>query len=213
VRDADGWSRIPGFWSPRQTPDRSGAGTASLTALATSLPVWRRTGPPVGHPDDRPGPAPGPDFFYIAGHYAPIGDRLVWNPGFWAQVQPGWDWVPARWVRRPDGWEFRAGNWVRDLATATPPESGNSGFGTDRRAPPPGGGTPRDPIAGAEEAEPPLDPAIVAPVGPPLVVVRPRGMRYYVIRPPGAYPYGPGGVVVPGAVPPFVRRILDQVLP
>jgi hypothetical protein len=34
-----------------------------------------------------------------------------------------------------------------------------------------------------------------------------------VIRPPGAFPYGPGGVVVPGAVPPFVRRILDRVLP
>jgi hypothetical protein len=38
------------------------------------------------------------------------------------------------------------------------------------------------------------------------------GVPYYVIRPPG-YPYGPNGVVVPGAVPPFVRRLLDNVLP
>jgi hypothetical protein len=72
----------------------------------------------------------------------------------------------------------------------------------DRPLPPPGTEDKRDPIAEAEAGEP-----------SPLVVVPRFGMPYYVIRPPGLYPYGPGGVVVPGAVPPFVRRILDQVLP
>ena len=64
----------------------------------------------------------------------------------------------------------------------------------------------RDPITGAE-----VDvQANGAPVPVGAVV---GGMPYYVIRPPGEYPYGPDGVVVPGTVPPFVRRILDQVLP
>ena len=67
--------------------------------------------------------------------------------------------------------------------------------------PPPGTENERDPIAEAEAA------------GRVRVVVPGIGMPYYVIRPPGSYPYGPGGVIVPGAVPPFVRRILDQVLP
>ena len=58
------------------------------------------------------------------------------------------------------------------------------------------------------------DPGQIGPDDPPVVIVGPRiGMPYYVIRPPGSYPYGPGGVVVPGAVPPFVRRLLDRVLP
>jgi hypothetical protein len=60
-------------------------------------------------------------------------------------------------------------------------------------------------MAGAEvdvtlDGEPPPAGAVVT------------GPRFYVIRPPG-YPYGPDGVVVPGAVPPFVRRMLDRVLP
>ncbi len=76
----------------------------------------RRTGPPADHPNDVPGVAPGPDYFYIAGHYVPDGDQVTWKPGFWAKVQPGWDWSPARWVRRPDGWDFRPGSWVRETS-------------------------------------------------------------------------------------------------
>ena len=63
----------------------------------------------------------------------------------------------------------------------------------------------RDPITGAEvDVEAPGDPVPIGAVA--------AGMPYYVLRPPG-YPYGPNGVVVPGAVPPFVRRMLDRVLP
>ena len=84
--------------------------------VAANRPAWRTTGPPAEQPDDTPPPAPGPDFFYVPGHYAPAaaGDRLAWVPGFWAAVQLGWDWIPARWVRRPDGWDFREGHWMRD---------------------------------------------------------------------------------------------------
>ena len=52
----------------------------------------------------------------------------------------------------------------------------------------------------------------VRPLDEPSFVVVPEP-SYYVIRRPGSYPYGPGGVIVPAAVPPFVRDILNRVLP
>ncbi len=113
VRDAGGWYRVPGFWSRRR--DR---GVVATEFATTTEPAWRTTGPPADHPDDTPGPAPGPNYFFVPGHYEPNGDRLAWIPGFWARVQLGWDWVPARWVRRADGWQFREGSWVLDPETA-----------------------------------------------------------------------------------------------
>jgi len=213
-RGDGGWYRASGYWSPRRD-----AAVVRNQFTASSQPAWRTTGPPTDHPADTLAAAPGPDYFFIAGHYAPVGDRLKWTPGFWATAQPGWDWIPARWVRRPSGWEFRAGHWVRepdavDVRVTLGRPNGRVFAQKPARAagemspsepdvdqpPPPDGALERDPIAEAEET-------------PPLVVVPRVAMPYYVIRPPGSYPYGPGGVVVPGVVPPFVRRILDQVLP
>jgi WXXGXW repeat (2 copies) len=220
MRDADGWYRVPGYWS--------GRGDRAVAVARINTPAWRTSGPPADHPDDNPGAAPGPDFFFVPGYYNPTGDRLSWVSGFWARLQPGWDWVPARWVRRSDGWDFRAGYWVRDPALVdnnikpgrrvvppaplgpsptisdSLPDPSLPGTVVDRLAPPDEEG--RDPIAESERAG-------RLPVGPPVAVDPITGMRYYVLRPPGSYPYGPGGVVVPGAVPPFVRRFLDRVLP
>jgi hypothetical protein len=251
MRDADGWYRVSGFWNrPR---DRTG-----LVTTSTSTPVrprWRTTGPPADHPDDTPTPAPGPDSFFVPGHYTPEGDRLNWTPGFWARVQPGWDWIPARWVRHPDGWEFHRGYWSRDPDAAEPqrqdalrPAPANAAdasslpppiveselarpdAGADR-LPPPRTEAGRDPIAeGEPDARAANPPATTPGVPPPIVVLPRRGLYmvpdpmgaapyiygypipYRMIRPPG-YPYGPTGVVVPDAVPPFVQRLLDRVLP
>ena len=220
-RDAGGWYWVPGMWSRRGNP----------AVVAANRPAWRTTGPPADHPEDVPAPAPGADFFFVPGHYAPDGDRLAWIAGFWSRLQPGWDWIPARWVRRPNGWEFREGYWVRDPAAAVvitnpwarrrfaarpalsgqPPvvvQSRPGAVVTDRLPPPPGTVIERDPIAGAEAA------GVVVPDDDTDVIIGSvAGAPYYVIRPPGMYPYGPAGVVVPGAVPPFVRRLLDRVLP
>jgi hypothetical protein len=229
ARDSDGWYRVPGFWTRRR--DRA----LVATEFATTEPAWRTAGPPADHPDDTPGPAPGPNYFFVPGHYVPAGDRLSWTPGFWARIQPGWDWVPARWVRRPDGWQYREGSWVldpgmagstisrrttarpnRSISPPPPIEPGppgtdlGGGAGVDRLSPPLGARPDRDPMIDPDEAEP----GAIERGDPPVVIVGPRiGMPFYVIRPPGSYPYGPGGVVVPGAVPPFVRRLLDRVLP
>jgi WXXGXW repeat (2 copies) len=223
LRDAGGWYRVPGFWSRRR--DR---GIVATEFATTTEPAWRTTGPPADHPDDTPGPAPGANYFFVPGHYEPNGDRLAWIPGFWARVQLGWDWVPARWVRRADGWQFREGSWALDPETrgtrisrrttarpngvplppaAIEPPAPGAGpdAATDRLPPVPRIVPDRDTIGDLDELDP--------DDGPTVITRRPLGMPFYVIRPPGAYPYGPGGVVVPGAVPPFVRRLLDRVLP
>jgi hypothetical protein len=196
ARNDRGWYWVAGSWTRR----------ADRATVAASRPAWRINGPPADHPDDTPPPAPGPDFFYIAGHYAPIpaGDRLTWVPGFWTAIQPGWEWIPARWVRRPDGWDFREGRWLRDPA-AVVVERVPAGRLRRMRRNADVNVIARDPITGAE-----VDVQAAADPLPPGAVV--TGTPYYVIRPPG-YPYGPNGVVVPGAVPPFVRRLLDNVLP
>jgi hypothetical protein len=203
VRDEKGWYRKPGFWSRRR-----GAVAVETQFSPAAQAAWRTTGPPADHPADKPAAAPGPDYFFIAAHYAPDGDQLKWTPGFWTRSQAGWDWIPARWVRRPTGWEFRAGHWVREPDAIDVRISGrpaDRADDIDRPIPPPGADDERDPIAGAETG-------VTVRVEPGPVVVTPR-MPYYVIRPPGMYPYGPSGVVVPGVVPAFVRDILNQVLP
>jgi hypothetical protein len=195
VRDARGWYFVAGGWTRR----------AARPVIAANRPAWQIDGPPADHPDDTPPPAPGPDFFYVPGHYAPnpAGDRLTWVAGFWSANQPGWDWIPARWVRRPDGWDFREGYWIRDAATVVERAPARNLRRFPRNAEVTV--TARDLITGAEvDVE-----AVGEPVPVGAVVT---GMPYYIIRRPG-YPYGPNGVVVPGAVPPFVRRILDRVLP
>ncbi|MDR3637124.1 MAG: hypothetical protein P4L84_25195 [Isosphaeraceae bacterium] len=218
MRDADGWYRVPGYWNTPKTRAR--------TMAAPAPTDWRVAGPPAEEPEETPGPAPGPNSFYVPGHYTPDGDRLAWTPGFWADGQPGWDWIPARWVRRPNGWDYREGYWLRDsdavrrheVARPVPYDRGDlppaivvsEPTDKDKVASPPGV-RPRDPIDEAEAAREMRGGLLV-----PEPYVLPRyayGPGAVVIRPPGMYPYGPGGVVVPAAVPPFVQRLLNRVLP
>ncbi len=233
MRDADGWYRVPGFWSRRRADLRQ-------TALVEQQVDWRKNGPPIDHPEDDPGAAPTPDSFLVPGHYAPDSGRLVWAPSFWARSRPGWDWIPARWVRRTDGWNFRKGHWARDVEEASrqvnqpansdlPPaivdsEPADTATEDDRRTTLPRNESARDLIGEDEAALRNATPGSgTRPVGPPVVVSPYRvggppmvygvyGMPYRMIRPPGSI-YGPTGVMVPAAVPPFVQRILDNVLP
>lgn len=229
-RDADGWSRVAGFWSPRQGTPAAPAPAQPRPAAAG--PDWRTSGPPADHPADTPGPAPNADAFFVPGHYAPEGERVTWTPGFWARAQPGWDWVPARWVRRPDGWDYRDGSWVRDpgpqaprrYSVARPPAGGldlppaivdsqpapNTEADQDLGPRPT---TPHDPIAEGEAA------ARVAEGFPPAAVIVPGGPRYIVpgpmVGPPRGYMFRqPPRIYDPyGVVPPFARRFLDRVIP
>jgi hypothetical protein len=236
--------RVPGAPSRRRD-----AGTKPASTIVGNQPAWRRTGPPADHPNDSPGAAPGADYFYLGPHYAPDGDNVTWKPGFWAQVQPGWDWVPARWVRRADGWDFRPGSWVRETSTLAQNDGPNPrSTARPLRAEPPSSAVEPDAQPANPEiilAEPPAivrdqtergvipgapipetgplpPPQVMAPPGsvvvgapppPPVFIGTVTGMRYFVLRPPGYFPYGPTGVVVPGVVPRFVRNMLNRVLP
>jgi hypothetical protein len=209
ARDQRGWYRVAGFWSPRR-----GARPDAAPASPTTAPAWRITGPPADHPPDTSAPAPGPDYFFVAGHFEPDAGELSWKPGFWARSQPGWDWVPARWVKRSTGWDFRSGDWAREPQPTDLRVTVNG-----RRTADPDADADVDPLHPEVTLD---DPGVTiqgerpnrSTQGPRGVVILPEfGMPYYVIRPPGAFPYGPAGVVIPGAVPRFVRRILDDVLP
>jgi hypothetical protein len=207
ARDAQGWYRVRGFWSRR----RGAAVEREPVAADPRRADWRIAGPPRDRPVDDPGPAPSPDSFYVPGHYAPSGDRVTWTPGFWAQSRPGWDWIPARWVRRPEGWDFREGYWTRDRGTIEAGQDDADLPPAIVESEPAAGAARRDPLAEREDTPAP-PPVVIVPRGrAPLGFV--NGMPVRVIRPPGAFPYGPGGVVVPDAVPPFVQRLLDRVLP
>jgi|GEM_PF-3102446 len=241
VRDARGWTRVPGFWSARQ------AGRVVDRVASPASNDWRVTGPPAAAPADDPGPAPGPDAFYVPGHYTPKGRGVVWTPGYWSRSRPGLEWVPARWVRRPNGWDYREGYWTRESAPATvragepnrhtvarprldddvnpadlPPaivesEPRDAEPNPDRLPPPPpdpGLGTDKNPAAGRDpiaEAED-ADRAAVDPAVPPPVVVVPGPMvRPYVVVPRRGY--GPRFYDPLGVVPPFARRIIDRFVP
>jgi hypothetical protein len=128
-RSENGWDRVPGFWSGRAatpTPSTSPIPTPTQTPIATASRAaspprdWSRTGPPVERPEETPGPAPAPDYFYIPGDYVPRGEGVVWKQGFWHRSQHGWEWNPSRWVRQSTGWAFREGFWSRVANTQTP---------------------------------------------------------------------------------------------
>jgi hypothetical protein len=218
VRDQKGWYRIAGTWSPRR-----GRLEPAQLIRSDSEPAWKSTGPPADVPAEVTPPAPGPNYFYVAGHYEPESDgsKLVWKSGFWTREQPGWEWLPARWIRRPRGWDFRAGYWVREAGDGEVRVTIDGRQRTPRLAP---GADARSPDVSGDSDRPVTDDNPDAPGSPndPLearerdrqsvVVVPGPAIPLYVIRPPG-YPYGPGGVMIPALVPRFVRRLLDDVLP
>jgi hypothetical protein len=114
--NGQGWARVPGFWSERK--DRP----APIGAMRVARD-WRRLGPPPTRPLDTVDAPPAPDFFYIPGEFIPDGEAVVWRPGFWYHVQPGWEWNPAHWTRQASGWTFREGSWRRiDGMPAGPPQ-------------------------------------------------------------------------------------------
>ncbi len=184
-----------------------------------------------------------PDGDHVAwtpGIWARMQPGRDWVPARWVRRPDGWDFREGYWTRDPAAANLRrhavAPPAPADDASDLPPpivESAPAGpnASTDRLAPP-RTKTGRDLLDEAEEGARARIPAEIAPdVYPPVVVV-PRsgrysvpysmggpplgngyGMPFRVIRPPGSFPYGPAGVVVPAAVPPFVQRLLNRVLP
>lgn len=57
--------------------------------------------------------APGPGYFWIAGHWGWMGGRHAWVGGRWESHRPGWRWVPFGWAPYRQGWRASPGRWER----------------------------------------------------------------------------------------------------
>jgi hypothetical protein len=58
------------------------------------------------------GVAPGPNHFWVAGHWYWAGGRYAWRPGYWEARRPGHEWVMGHWDHRPGhGHYWVEGRW------------------------------------------------------------------------------------------------------
>jgi hypothetical protein len=58
--------------------------------------------------------APGPNHFWIRGHWGWENGQHVWIPGHWEGRRGGSHWVPAQWVSNGPGWDYVPGHWERN---------------------------------------------------------------------------------------------------
>jgi hypothetical protein len=240
MRDAEGWYRVPGVWSRRQER-RDSAVAANADRWRVNGPPADRPaeapGPAPG-PDYFYIPGQyvpeGERAVWKSGYWARVQPGWDWVAARWVRQADGWQYREGYWTRDtgPVLSETRRHNVARpsDLppaivesepAPSTPPAGPENPPATDPDR-------DRDVIADAEQDTADRVP-VVPGVTPPVVIVGPRGrympvgppvvgygyrtgMPYRMIRPPSPL-YGPAGVVVPDAVPPFVQRILNRVLP
>jgi hypothetical protein len=170
---------------------------------------------------------------WTTGFWARVQPGWDWVPARWVRRPGGWDFRDGYWTREPASASTAAPGGLPPAiveSTPAPPPLGAGG------PPSTSSERSRDPIAEAERGQAPWPPAddpaasprpprpgppdsaagpLVYPVRPPLPgdYAYRYGMRYRIIRPPGSYPYGPAGVVVPDVTPPFVQRLLNRVLP
>jgi hypothetical protein len=68
---------------------------------------------PPAEVHEEPGPAPGVEYVWIAGHWHWSGAEWVWHRGHWEVKRAGFEWAPGHWVRRPRGWLWVEGHWRR----------------------------------------------------------------------------------------------------
>ncbi len=68
-------------------------------------------GPPPAPRTEVVGVAPGPEFFWIAGHYYWSGGAYLWYPGRWEHRRPGHMWIGGHWVHHPRGHYWQPGHW------------------------------------------------------------------------------------------------------
>jgi hypothetical protein len=102
--DSDQSQWVPGFWADNPKDE-------AAAQQVTYLPQ-----PPAPPQVAPPGEAPGPDTFYVPGHWVWNGVQYAWQAGYWARIQPGFVWIPGHYRWTPTGYIYIAGYW--DLAVA-----------------------------------------------------------------------------------------------
>ncbi len=89
----------PGYWIEE---------TAFATAAPPALQV------------ERPGIAPGAEYFYLPGYWRWAGKEWLWDPGHWEKRREGWAYTyphyeeeHGHWVRSGWGWEKDDAAWKK----------------------------------------------------------------------------------------------------
>jgi WXXGXW repeat (2 copies) len=67
--------------------------------------------PPPAVQVEKPPHSPGPQFVWIAGHWAWTGSAYAWVDGRWVQAQGTW--IPGRHVKTAEGWVYQEGRWKK----------------------------------------------------------------------------------------------------
>ena len=84
-------------------------GSAARAQVAVGIRLT--VAPPLVRIETPPAP-PGPDCYWIGGHWRWEGGRHVWTAGNWVTPRPGEVYVRAHWVREGAEWVFRPGHWA-----------------------------------------------------------------------------------------------------
>lgn len=94
-------------------------GTA-LFAAALSTPgtaqvsIYVQVGPPPIRYEE-PVPAPGPEYCWVDGYWAPVGHHYRWIAGHWERPPyPGAYWSHPHYDHYDQGWRFHEGHWDRE---------------------------------------------------------------------------------------------------
>jgi hypothetical protein len=90
----DGWRWVSGFWSDANQQE---------LPYTPAPPAPLDSGPSMPAPDD--------NSVYVPGAWAYRDARFVWQPGYYAPVQPGRVWNPPHYVWTPNGYLFVNGYW------------------------------------------------------------------------------------------------------
>ncbi|MEX2119615.1 MAG: hypothetical protein WD847_08470 [Pirellulales bacterium] len=103
-----GYAWIPGYWEEVDDGFQWITGYWASTAVEEVVyyPV-----PPESLEVGPSSPPPGEGYFWVPGQWVWRTARYVWQPGYWAIVEPGWVWMPAHYVWSPSGCIYVAGYW------------------------------------------------------------------------------------------------------
>jgi hypothetical protein len=91
-----------------------------VLAAAVAVPSFAQVSIYIGTPPppiryEAPPPAPGPNFVWIEGYWAPQGHHYKWVAGRWDRAPyPGAYWVHPHYDHYDEGWQMHEGYWSHE---------------------------------------------------------------------------------------------------
>lgn len=105
-RRGEGWVWVEGQWVAQyQQPQYA----PQYAPQPYQQEVYVQSAPPAAIVEDY-GPAPGPDYLWISGHWG-WHNRWAWEPGRWERRRERAEWENGRWEHRREGNVWIEGRW------------------------------------------------------------------------------------------------------